>query len=73
MALLLVITAAHYIIVEQESHSVRLYMQNESTATGVKILYNMTSKAYVKLPIVPVKPQYIFSTDDTVVYVLEGV
>ena len=52
--------------------NVRIDMRNEATPNGVKMLYKLIRNAYNNLPIIPVKPQYIFSTDDTVVYAFEG-
>ena len=72
MALLLVIAATHYIVIEEDNLEVRLDMKKESTPKGVIKLYNMISSYYKNLPIFPIKPQYIFSTDDTVIYTFEG-
>ena len=36
------------------------------------MIYRMTRKAYDDLPIRPVKPQNLYSTDDTECYVFEG-
>ena len=39
---------------------------------GVRMMYNLTHEALGNIPIRPVKPCYIFSTDDSVVYIFEG-
>ena len=39
---------------------------------GVSILYKLISKLYNNLPILPVKPELFFSTDDTVNYIYNG-
>ena len=38
---------------------------------GVKMLYDMVSKAHGNLPVIPIKTQYIYLSDDTVMYVFE--
>ena len=40
---------------------------------GVKLLYRLVGKAYGDdVPIIPVRPEMILSTDDTVGYIFEG-
>ena len=39
---------------------------------SVHMMYKMTSKALGSIPIRPVKPCYVFSTDNTVIYTFEG-
>ena len=39
---------------------------------GVSLLYKLASKLYNNLPILPVKPELMFSTDDTVNFVYDG-
>ena len=37
-----------------------------------KMLYDVVSKAHGNLSVIPIKTQYIYSSDDTVMYVFEG-
>ena len=39
---------------------------------GVLLLYKLVSKLYNNLPILPVKPELIFSTDNTINYIYDG-
>ena len=39
---------------------------------GVLLLYKLVSKLYNNLPILLVKPELLFSTDDTVNYIYDG-
>lgn len=39
---------------------------------GAKKLLVMTSKAMEDLPLVPIKPQYVYSMDDSVEYIYCG-
>ena len=39
---------------------------------GVKLLYKLVSEVYGNLPIFAVKPELLFSTNDTVNYIYEG-
>ena len=36
------------------------------------MMYKMVRESYGNVDIFPIKPKYIFSTDDTVVYIFEG-
>ena len=39
---------------------------------GIKMLYDMASKAHENLPVIPIKTPYIYSSADTIIYVFEG-
>lgn len=39
---------------------------------GVKLLYQMVKDAYGCVPVYPIKPQYVISTDDTMSYIFVG-
>ena len=69
MSLALAIAYANYIPITEEDPSITKEM--EDAPIGVKLMYDLVRKHY-GCPIYPVKPQYILSTDDTVVYVFEG-
>ena len=60
---------SHYIPVESADN--RTLKDISNAPTGVRVMYNMVSKA-LGVPIIPVKPCYIYSSDDTVVYTFEG-
>ena len=70
MAFIMVVATTHFIIVPKESESIREDMKNASD--GVKIMMKLLSSSYNKLPLFPLKPQYILSSDDTVMYIYEG-
>ena len=71
MSLLLVITGTHYVPSEHHHPEISTDINYSKTTKGVKLMYDLVSKYYNNLPIMPVKPQYIMSTDDTVVYTFE--
>ena len=70
MALVVLVASTHYYVIPQEIAQVRNDMKTASD--GVRMLYNVVSKAHGNVPVAPLKPQYIMSTDDTVVYTYEG-
>ena len=39
---------------------------------GINLLYKSVSEFYNNLPTLPVKPELVFSTDDTVNYIYDG-
>ena len=61
---------SHYIPCEVEDSCVKKDM--EDAPIGVRMMYTLTQKALGGIPIRPIKPCYLFSTDDTVVYTFEG-
>lgn len=63
----MIIAANHYII-GKECPLDRWNKMSE----GAKLLLDLVSEANDGLPVCPIKPQYCFSTDDTVQYVFEG-
>ena len=70
MAFLIVVASTHFILANEENDEIRKEMKD--APTGVKMLYDMVSKAHGNLPVIPIKTQYIYSSDDTVMYVFEG-
>ena len=70
MALIFVVATTHYEICDDVDPN--LEKEINQASDGVKMLYRMVRKAYDDLPIRPVKPQYLYSTDDTICYVFEG-
>lgn len=69
MALALAIAYANYIRITVEDP--RILKEMEDAPIGVKIMYDLVRKHY-GCPIYPVKPEYMYSTDDAVVYVFKG-
>ena len=70
MAFLIVVTSTHFILTNEENDEIRKDMKD--APMGVKMLYDMVSKAHGNLPVIPIKTQYIYSSDDTVMYVFES-
>ena len=70
MALLCVIASTHYIAVTEIQHKVEKEVREEDE--GVKMLYSMISKSHNNLPIFPIRPELVLSTDDTVNYIFDG-
>ena len=64
MALLGVVATTHYFVCDEG----QLELKNEmrEAPEGVKLLYKLVTDVYGSLPIYPVKPELLFSTDDTV-------
>ena len=50
----------------------RVQKDMKDAPVGVKMMYNLTSAALGGVPLHPIKPCYVLSTDDTVVYTFEG-
>ena len=45
----------------------------KQASDGAQLLYEMVCKAHGKnIPIFPVRPQYLLTTDDTIEYIFEG-
>ena len=70
MSFILVIASTHYMTTYDEQQETRQDMKD--APIDVKMLYSMVSTAYNDIPIFPIKPQYILSTDDSVVYTYQG-
>ena len=70
MEFLIVVTSTHFILANEENDKIRTDMNN--APMGVKMLYDMVSKAHGNLPVIPIKTQYIYLSDDTVMYAFEG-
>lgn len=64
---LMIIAANNYIIGKECPIERRNKMSD-----GAKLLLDRVSKTNDGIPVCPIKPQYCFSTDDTVQYVFEG-
>ena len=75
MTLVCVVTATHYDVstnVQIEHEHVMNKVPLEAL-DGVKLFYRLVGKAYGNdIPIIPVRPEMILSTDDTVQYIFEG-
>ena len=75
MALLCVIAAIHYDVCTeiQPEHENIMNKVPLDVPPGAQLMYRMVAKAYGKdVPIIPVRPEMILSTDDTVQYIFEG-
>ena len=70
MVFLVVAASTHFILTNKENDEIRKDMKD--APVGVKILYDMVSKSHGNLPVILIKTQYIYSSDDTVMYVFEG-
>ena len=70
--ILYVVDVAYSHFIPSESKDTPIAKDTKTAPVGVRILYEMTSKALGGIPIRPVKPCYVFSTDDTVLYIFEG-
>ena len=70
MALLCVISTTHYEVVSEISSDVE--KEIGKSILGVKKLYKVFTQIYGNLPVFPILPELILSTDDTVNYNFEG-
>ena len=70
MAFLIVVANTYFILANEENDEIRKEMKDAPKC--IKMLYDMVSKAHGNLPVIPIKTQYIYSSDDTVMYVFEG-
>ena len=70
MSFLMVVAYCHFIILDEEDPD--LLEELKEVDSDTRQLYNMVKLATNNLPISPIKSHYVFSTDDTVVYVFEG-
>ena len=69
MKFLVVVVSIHFILANEGNDEIRKDMKD--APVGVKMLYDMVSKAHGNLPAIPIKTHYIYSSDDTAMYVLE--
>ena len=72
VALLCVISDTHYEVVSEKSRNVEKEIRKSSI--GVKKLHKVVTKIYSNLPVFPIRPTLIISTDDTVncIFSLKG-
>ena len=71
MVLICVVSATHFGIPTEFQRKVENDMKVADG--GVSLLYKLVSKLYDNLPILPIKLELMFSTDDTVNYVYDGI
>ena len=64
MAFLVVVVSTRFILANEEYDEIRKDIKNTP-------VYDMVSKAHGNLPAIPIKTHYIYSSDDTAMYVLE--
>ena len=72
MALCCTVAATHYDIVEEENIELDIMMNSPDDTIlpkGVKLFYKMIKAANNNLPIQPVIPALVTSTDDTTFYI----
>ena len=72
MAFLCVVASTHYDVATEIQADLEKDMKSDELPEGVKKLFKMISKAHDNLPLIPVIPALVISTDDTVNYVFEG-
>eukprot|EP00957_Ditylum_brightwellii_P187420 14273483-Ditylum_brightwellii.AAC.1 len=65
----MVVATTYVITVKEESKELRREMRLASE--GVQMMHKMLSAAYGNLPFFYIRPKYIFSMDDTVMYIYE--
>ena len=70
MALLCVIAATHCFVVPE--YNPDMYREISEASEGVKILFDVLQHVHDNAPLFFVRPELIFSTDDTVQYIFEG-
>ena len=66
ISFLMVVSTTHFIVSSTIHADFHKKMKDSKTECGVRMMYSMTMKACDNLPLAPIKPQYILSTDDTV-------
>ena len=70
MELLCCISATNYEVFSETRSDVEKGIRKVSI--GLKKLHKVVTKIYDNLPVFPIHPELILSTDDTVNYILEG-
>ena len=71
MCLAVLIAATHFIIVQDVNQDVEK-MLKQTKNNGVKLMYNLVCKCNKNLPMIPLRPEYVYSSDDTTTYCYEG-
>lgn len=69
LSLLTAIGAGHFIPVDEECPEIKRQLKNVDAKC--RLLYDMVQDA-LGVSVYPVKPEYIYSTDDTTCYIFEG-
>ena len=71
MALACAVASTHYKISSEVSFGALHNIKN--SAKGAHMLYKMVCSSYGNtVPIIPIRPEYILSTDDAVQFISEG-
>jgi hypothetical protein len=70
MAFLLLVASTHYVVTRQKNQKV--YKDVEDAPKGALKLFRLVQEAHGGLPIFPIKPSHMTTTDDTVAYVFDG-
>eukprot|EP00985_Skeletonema_marinoi_P025838 scaffold19360_cov223-Skeletonema_marinoi.AAC.1 len=70
LSLLTVIASSHFIPVDEECPEIKSQLRDADDKC--RLLYDMVVEALGGVSVYPVKPEYIYSTDDTTCYIFEG-
>ena len=65
-----IVAYSHYIPVEEECPKVK--RDTKEASVGVEMMYQLIPKVLGGVILIPAKPVYLFSTNDTVVFIFEG-
>ena len=68
--LVVVVASTHFMCANEENDEIRKHMKD--APVGVKTLYDMVSKVHGNLPVIPIKTQFVYSSNDPVMYLFEG-
>ena len=71
MCLVVLVAATHFIVVKQRDQEIEK-MLTQTTNNGVKLMFNLVSKCNRNLPVIPLLPEYVYSSDVTTAYCYEG-
>ncbi|KAL7498904.1 hypothetical protein ACHAWT_008594 [Skeletonema menzelii] len=70
LSLLAVIASGHFVPIDEECPDIKRQLRDADDKC--RLLYDMVEEALGGVAVFPVKPEYIFSTDDTTCYIFEG-
>jgi hypothetical protein len=70
MAFLLLVASTHYVVTRHKNQKV--YTDIQDAPKGALKLFQLVQEAHGGLPIFPIKPSHMTTTDDTVAYVFDG-
>jgi hypothetical protein len=70
MAFLLLVASTHYVVTRDKNKKV--YKEIQDASEGAQKLFQLVQEAHGGMPIFPIKPSHMTTTDDTVAYVFDG-